>query len=72
MVSKNECVTDNEIIKTARLNGSKWPNNKGDKANNEVATKLTCIPGVRPVIMPIITPRATTINISINIDKAVI
>jgi hypothetical protein len=68
-VSRKECVNDKEIINTAKLNGLKYASKKGDTANKEVATRLTWIPGIKPVTMPMRIPNDKTSNNSTNISK---
>ena len=41
-------------------------NNKGEKLSNKTEIKLMWIPGIRPVKIPAVIPRATAIKISKN------
>lgn len=65
--SIKECVTDIEIIKTAKTKGLVYSKKSGETETSITERRFIWIPGVRPVKVPEATPRAIAIKISANI-----
>ena len=56
---------DIETIKTQRNSAETWDNKKADDANSIAPAVLTCIPGIKPVVVPINIPIKHAITSSI-------
>ncbi len=61
------CVNAIATTNTARYNGFIEKNNVADKLIRKAPTRFICMPGIRPVIVPIKIPKARNKIISISI-----
>ena len=61
------CVIDMLIMKQAIDSTPAIPNNFAEIDKSITATKLTCIPGTKPVKVPAIIPSSVATSISVNI-----
>lgn len=62
--SRKLWVTAIEIIKTPRTKGDVKPRKNADKDNKIIEIKFTCMPGIKPVMMPAEIPNNIAANIS--------
>jgi hypothetical protein len=67
IASRNVCVTDIAMIKQHKETILVYCSNIGEKLRSKTEIKLMCIPGIRPVMIPQVIPKAIAIVNSKNI-----